>query len=44
MRERETSKVFPPLRLFSYLVLLLMLLAAGYTTAISFVHWSGIAV
>lgn len=38
------SRFFPPFRLLSYLVLLLMLAAAGYTITISIMHWSGIGV
>lgn len=36
--------LFPALRVLSWLVLLLMLVAGGYTVAISIVHWSGIGV
>lgn len=35
---------FPALRILSHVVLLLMLVAGGYTVAISMVHWSGIGV
>ena len=38
------ERIYPPLRWFSYLVLLLMAVAMVYATYISIVHWSGIAV
>jgi hypothetical protein len=41
MRE---ERVTAALKVLSYLVLLSMLTAMGYTCAISLIHWSGIAV
>jgi hypothetical protein len=41
MRE---AALFPTLKIVSWLVLLLMLVAGGYTLAIVVFHWSGIAV
>lgn len=40
---REASW-FPVVKVLSWLVLLLMLVAAGYTFAIIVTHWSGIGV
>ena len=40
----QQSKLFAPLKILSYVVLLIMLVSAGYTLAISLVHWSGIGV
>lgn len=40
----QDSKLFMPLKLVSYLVLLAMLAAMGYAIAISLMHWSGIGV
>ena len=41
MRE---AALFPALKVLGWLVLLLMLAAAGYTFAIILMHWSGIGV
>ena len=38
------SRFFPFLKGLSYLVLLLMIVGAGYTFVISLMHWSGIGV
>lgn len=40
----QDSRLFVPLKLVSYLVLLTILAAIGYAVAISLTHWSGIAV
>jgi hypothetical protein len=40
----QDSKLFVPLKIVGYLVLLSMLAALGYSLAVAFMHWSGIAV
>jgi hypothetical protein len=40
----QESRFVPLLKGLSYLVLLLMVIGAGYTFVISMMHWSGIAV
>ena len=40
----QVSRLFAPLKLVSYIVLLSMLAAMCYAVAISLMHWSGIAV
>lgn len=40
----QDSRLFVPLKIAGYLVLLSMLAALGYSLALSLMHWSGIAV
>lgn len=40
----RTSRYFPPLKIFSTLVLVLMALAVVYAAVISVTNWSGISV
>ncbi|MEO8406931.1 MAG: hypothetical protein ABI476_00700 [Oxalobacteraceae bacterium] len=40
----RTPRFFPPIKIFSMVVLALMVLAAGYAAVISISNWSGISV
>lgn len=40
----QDSRLFVPLKLVSYLVLLAILAAVGYAIVTSLMHWSGIGV
>lgn len=40
----QDSRLFPLLKLLSYLVLLMMIIGAGYALIISIMNWPGIAV
>ncbi|HZD54135.1 MAG TPA: hypothetical protein VE175_13880 [Woeseiaceae bacterium] len=40
----QAAGLFPTLKVLSWIVLLLMLVAGGYTFAISLIQWSGIGV
>jgi hypothetical protein len=40
----QESRVFPVVKMLSFLVLFMMLAGAGYAVAISMMHWSGIGV
>lgn len=40
----RTSRFFPPFKIFSMVVLALMVMAVGYAAVISISNWSGISV
>lgn len=40
----RASRFFPPLKIFSMVVLTLMVVAVGYAVVISISNWSGIGV
>ena len=42
--QRTGSAYYAPIRIVSYVILLLMLAAIGYSAYISILHWDGIGV
>lgn len=44
MEDSSEKKVYAPLRIFSFVVLLLMAIAIAYAGSISIYYWSGIGV